>query len=147
MDDLKIRFKDIDFDFVVANPHFIREGASAAFQNVREDGRVAFSIWLKRFDATVQSVAGISLSSRTWISSGNQLTLPDNGLKAVSRSNQVNSVDDDPSKLGYMEVQIQLQILEHIAQKGSLKTNGFQLDPLSDGAFHAIPGENDLDSR
>ena len=42
-EDLATRFKDIDFDFVVANPHLIRDGASVALQNVREDGRVAFS--------------------------------------------------------------------------------------------------------
>lgn len=52
-EDIRTRFKDIDFDFVVANPHLIRDGASVAFQNVREQGRVAFSIGLKRFDATV----------------------------------------------------------------------------------------------
>ena len=52
-EDIRKRFKDIDFDFVVANPHLIRDGASVAFQNVREQGRVAFSIGLKKFDATV----------------------------------------------------------------------------------------------
>jgi len=51
--DLQSRFRDLIFDFVVANPQLTRQGTSVAFQNVREGGQVAFAVGLKHFDATV----------------------------------------------------------------------------------------------
>jgi hypothetical protein len=60
-EDLRLRFSDIDFDFVVANPHLVRDGASVAFQNVRGRGRVAFSVGMTGLDATINRLREYAL--------------------------------------------------------------------------------------
>jgi len=47
-------------------------------------------------------------------------------------------MDIDPSKLPYMEVQIQLQILEHIAQKGPLEGGDLELQRQLEARDHEL---------